>query len=452
MRKATGKTIIGVVFGVAMLVCGSVFLGSVKESVIITEEVLYGDTSVVEDMTLKMSTSMDGNHIWDMQVPLGNAKDTEVEYVYYTEHQEPEYDYRDEFQINTVKSGGMTVYDTIYTINEEVFDESRGRENFPIKAIAAVASRANKGKSYTETVSYSDYYTEYPYDITLSIYDGYRNYNFISDEGLEKLYDYFSFPIIEGDEIEITVTHDETHVEASVGNSDPDGTIDIWNLSVVDDVGIYFASQMRRENWETGECVLYTSPEVTYIPYVKKENDFEGQIEIGEISPLLTMSEDTQILSMEDGGDVIIMTLKEGGQSLFRTYSKENFGLIKEIELPIIAKDYSLKLLEEAVYVEGKENTFVVLKKEDNQYSIVIEGTKEAVVVEEKEGYFAYDSHYFYIDDKLVIVSNYGDMVVTCYDAEGLVYAGKYHNSQSDEVLIEDEYELNVMPFGEFDM
>lgn len=45
-----------------------------------------------------------------------------------------------------------------------------------------------------------------------------------------------------------------------------------------------------------------------------------------------------------------------------------------------------------------------------------------------------------------------GDTVVTCYEAEGLVYAGRYHNSQQDEVVIGEDYGLNVTFFNEYEI
>ncbi len=477
MKKATRLTLVGAVIGVAVIVYASLTLGSVKESVVITEEVLYGDVSTVDDMTLHLSTDMDGKHIWDIEVPLGNAEDSEVAYAYYTEYQEPEYDYENTFELRTTKNGGYTIYRSIENIQEVLENEEvYYGESFPLLAMIDITSNTVKGETYTETVLYSDYYENYPYEVSDDFRDSNGKNRWFSDDALEKIYNYFSFPVIEGDEMKVTLYYDDTQMEMIIASPDSNNTIDIWSDSVVDEVGIYYATQMRSENWETGVCTLYTDLEVYYIPYYESENDWS--VEVGEIHPLLTVAEDTQLLVMEDGGDVVMMLLKEGEQSFFRTYDKEDFSLVQEIELPIIADIYGFTLMEDAVYIQGVEDTFVVLKKEDGAYSIAIEGTMEVVVAQEdarevvvaqeddrevvvaqEDGWWYYSSDFFYVDDMLVNVQEYrqyrgamGDTIVTCYDAEGLVYKGRYRNSQQDEMVIGEDYGLNVMYFNDYEI
>lgn len=457
MKKATRLTLAGAVIGVVVIVYASLTLGSVKESIVITEEVLYGDASTVDDMTLHLSTNMDGKHIWDIEVPLGNPEDSEVAYAYYTEYQEPEYDYGETFELRNTKNGGYTIYKSIENIQEVLENEKvYYGESFPLLAMIDIASNIVKEETYTETVLYSDYYENYPYEASGDFRDSNGKNRWFSDEALEKIYDYFSFPVIEGDEMKVTIYYDDTQMDMIIESPNTSNTIDIWNWSVVDENGIYYATQMKSENWETGEYTLYSNPEVSYIPYYESENDWS--MEVGEIRPLLTMSEDTELLLMEDGGDVVLMLLKEGEQSFFRTYNKEDFSLVQEIELPIIATNYGFTLMEEAVYIQGVEETFVVLKKEEGAYSIAIEGTMEVVLAQE-DGWWYYDSNLFYVDDRLVNVQEYlqdygamGDTVVTCYEAEGLVYAGRYHNSQQDEVVIGEDYGLNVTFFDEYEI
>ncbi len=433
MAKTTKITLLATLLSVVVMVAGAAYVAAGKEAVTITEEVLVGDVSSVEGRTLNFETKMGDNHFWEVSVPLGQVEGTQVTYEYFSAAQNREVG---EFILNMdiMRAFWVSYYDVSTT--EELDRYFLG------EASADVASRAEVGEYYTETILYSDYYEYYPIDIVelLPSLDSAVTYGYLSEEALEQLEETVQLPVVEGDSVDITVYIGQDGVVNLEGTATDDalGAVQITAgaLSVVEEDGIYFSVQLQQE-----EPLL--DREVYYASLVPSQDNFNWEIE--EIKHLATIPKSIEMMDMADGGDVLVGLIVEEEETYLATYSKSDITELDRVLLP--QGGTRIEMMGDAAYIP-KGNVFTVVSIEDERCSVVMEHEFADVSVDSEWTMYESGGTCSYIDGELFLTysSEWGsgmitDMMVCCYDTEGLVYAGLYHNSQKNEVFVDEEYE-----------
>lgn len=87
MKKSFVLFLAILLLGVTMVCFGQSCLLAEKDNVIITENVLYGDKSVVEGVTLEMQNHYENQIFWDTTYVIGKAPKTKTEYTFYQSKQ-----------------------------------------------------------------------------------------------------------------------------------------------------------------------------------------------------------------------------------------------------------------------------------------------------------------------------------------------------------------------------
>lgn len=426
--KSVKITLVATIVAIGIMCGGVMGLLQIKDKVAITEEVLAGDAKVMEGMALHLESEMGEEHRWNMEVPIGNADETQVNYQY--EQQEEYIESESAFNLYLSQVSSITIYNGAYS-----WEDIDCGESAPKLAILDVASRAPIGSYYTETVSYSDYYEYYPIDYYISIDDD----KCPSMKAREEINAYFQFPVVEGDELEITVYIDgEGGCEIECHKPEDSTAVELETCYVILEDGIYFATQMKQYGAEER---YISKTDIYYMPLLVTE---EQEFDIGEIEHITTLEENTHIQGLEDGGEVLIAIVNENEETYLSVYSKEDFTKLQYISMPSIDNGYPVFMSENTIVVLGEEDKFSVLTLEDEVYSIVLEGQLETPVIEDTM--YCYTREFMYLDDKLIQILGYtnennvfDDVMVCCYDETGILYAGRYHSSQLDYVFIMEE-------------
>ncbi|MFI3208897.1 MAG: hypothetical protein R3Y40_07150 [Eubacteriales bacterium] len=450
--KVTGMLVCGVIL---LLICSTFALASTREELTITEEVLVGDVSVVEGMTLHMKSEMAGQHFWNMEVPMGNAEATEVSYEYFDSVQGDAYIETPELYLRTIQNGRLWFYECedLEALRESY--DLRANDAAPIEAILDVASRMEYQEdgtgTYTETVKYSDYYEYYPVEVSLSFYDeDGLSYKALSSDAREQIQAACKIPVVEGHEIIISVSFDKEQVwEIGIDSVVQNDETGIYSYGAINEEEAYLINQVKTRNGELDETKEYEAAQIYYISFNTTEES--GYLEVEEIKELNLISEGAEVIDLKECGDTILAYLVEENESYIAVYSKES---LEEIQRITLNHEFSwMKAMDQNMYVQSMDSDFTVLKWDGDQYEVFLEGNLEATNLDE-QGYYYYSATYTLLDDKLVMSQQYrahygylGDTIVSCYDDTGLIYMGRYYNSQQGEQEIGD-YELNIQESG----
>ncbi len=391
--KYTRITFVATLVSVLVMGAGMIYLAHVKDDVIISEEVLAGDVTDVEGMTLNWQTSMMGEHTWTLEAPLGNMEETKVDYQY-----DAEYGYGENENIVSVAletNAYICMENGVYDW-EDIELHSKGTT--PVLAIRDVASRATIGTPYTETVLYSDYYDYYPYDI----WGSFEGDKYLSEEAQAKIISSCQFPVVEGDELEITVYLDgEGYCEIRYARDESTQyiSLDTWYVLLED--GIYCAMQMREYDLE---ITPLSDLDVYYIPFMESE---EMEINIGEIEHLGTLPDTMEAEAMTERGEVIVQMLEEPSKYAVVELQDGAYEVLLEVEIS------------DAMIEEVMDYSPISIDYEDNQLIQIYEASDGGMTM--------------------------SDLIVCIYGDEGIIYAGRYHNSQQEEMPVMDsEYEKSL--------
>ncbi len=391
--KYTKITFVTTLVSVLLMGAGMIYLADAKGDVIISEEVLAGDVTDVEGMTLNWQTSMMGEHTWTLEAPLGNVEETKVDYQY-----ESEYGYGENENIVSVAletNAYICMENGVYDW-EDIEFHSKGTT--PVLAIRDVASRATIGTPYTETILYSDFYDYYPYDI----WGSFEGDKYLSEEAQAKIISSCQFPVVEGDELEITVYLDgEGFCEIWYARDENTQyiSLDTWYVLLED--GIYCAMQMREYDLE---ITPLSNLEVYYIPFIESE---EMEVNIGEIEHLGTLPDTMEAEAMTESGEVIVQMRAESPKYAVIALKDGAYDILLEVEM------------EDAILEEVIDCYPVSMDYEDNQLIQIFEAPDSGRTM--------------------------SDLIVCIYGDEGIVYAGRYHNSQQEEMPGTDyEYEKSL--------
>lgn len=388
-------TFVATLASVFVMGAGMIYLADGKDDVIISEEVLAGDVTAVEGMTLNWQTSMMGEHTWTLEAPLGNVEETKVDYQY-----EPEYGYGENepiFSMNLETNAYICMENGVYDWEDiEVYNKG----TTPILAISDVASRATIGTPYTETVLYSDYYDYYPYDIWGS-FEGDR---YLSEEAQAKIISSCQFPVVEGDALEITVYLDGDGYCEIRYTRDEDSqyiSLDTWYVLLED--GIYCAMQMREYDLE---ITPLSDLDVYYIPFIESE-ETETEINIGEIEHLGTLPDTMEAEAVTERGEVIVQMLEEPSKYAVVELKDGAYDILLEVEM------------DDAILEEVMDSFPISMDYEDNRLVQIYEASDAGRTM--------------------------SDLIVCIYGEEGIIYAGRYHNSQQEEMpAMDSEYEKSL--------
>lgn len=409
-------------------ICGytTYLLDTTKDQVSYTQETLYGDSSKVAGMTLHATSVLTGESysIWNVDVALDDVNEIEVEAL--LEFDYGYSSYQDYFSITTLSSLGRETSMQIDDL-EFIDDHVTGLKEI----LMAVVENSGNQDFYQETVLISDFYDYYPLSADSSILDFYGN-----EENKELLNQAIQIPVLPEEKLIITIDGD------LISYKNPTGSMShsISTSAYQEDDTYYVAMQLIKEtdsfyvdSVPAGQTVIYS------IPYGKEEPKT-----IQSINVLKTYPESAALVTMEGNEDALFVSYKENNKSYLSILDKETGNEIQCIEL--LDSITEIKIIDDSILCLASIRKYLVLEKQGEEYNVSLSGTMYTPDDNLDCEYNA--SNYFIHNGELIVLEYYLEfssrlesIIISCYDEEGLSYAGNYQTSQIDANI---NYQLSM--------
>lgn len=465
--------------GVVLLALAAVFAfcgimvnavtGIEQDKVTVQQEILYGDVTAVEGLSLVQNLAWENRLIWEITTPLDAPEHATTAFSYI----------RDGAVANTARQNELElsfVFDfSGSTSGSFNFSSETGAWThvYPDSLFADVASRVPAGKTYTEFVRVADYaavYTPYVYQY-FAPEDG-SGYGYSIGLLEESLVEYFSQPVGENDWVQVSMTaNDEgdiyemsaSLVQLADGETPAvtdnvalgDSTDEVYSIRIWDNLPTVCADGVTYVLTPRDNAI-----ELCAVRYTKDADTDEMQLD--GVESLATLSIDTAdtaftTFSVENlflqGNELFAFTAQEvAGEWVYSIYvfSLDTMAWTQEITGIDINVDeifqgddffvlYDYFLGDFLLYTEGED---------ENGYAEYVETMRGNYVTylptTEWKGYYT-NLDMLYLHDTLVIAvrnTEWGDDALSAYliayREEGCVYAARYTtNLQQDGV---DDY------------
>lgn len=427
-------------------------VNEVRDQVVITEEVLFGDKAAAEGLTILAEAALDDGRLnWDTTHTIGAQNVTETEFFFSTKRLDRPIHYEPEGLMISSKSS-HAYWD---------WDEAESAEELSGLALAyweLMQDAPTDGEEVSRTVRLADYYDYYPLSISIDLPNYNMDWNGKDDwsigtplteeqmENMERLYaaltDCLKIPVLPNETMEIDLTRIGDNV-TSWGSSMGEGEwYDPCCLSAVTEDACYFIPHNR-----TNEDNLV---DFSYVPggygihmlrYRYSEEDTITMVDADSLSMVYPLDEESRVLWFDHttGNDrLLLVTLEESGETLLRVIDCDGMETVQEIVL------YEKDEVRTFGVAECIDN-FVLLRANDGWITLLEErgdGTFDVAidipVTEEQQ--VSYGFHTVHWDgEKLVLAypweridwqsqENCG-FAVAVYDKTGALFVGKYTSS-----------------------
>lgn len=470
--------------GLALLVIPFVWkrVNEEKEDVVIYQEVLSGDPSAAEGVSLRIASQWEGHLLWDTKYSIGSGEGAESVYSFSLKPVAWEWESYSSARAHLPYGYGGS------------FGTAMMEEDFPVDSqilfpemIQAVAERTEKGETREETLRIGDYREYYPVDFEL---EG-ISVEYQGDYGqtLNYLAELFRIPVAE-DRIWITVEKYQTGDSASYKEEcvRDAQSIQLADASAFGKTGVYYAFCL--ENGETGrQAHRGENSGLFYLPFEKQGNWILVDLtQMERVCPLpegtvpeeMLLEEERGRLYMtvkgEDDYELLVYDLSEGIPKLTQTLAlaQERLFLTKEagssLYLPDI--DSELELLPPRVCAMSREDGGLLMTWSDNGFSFVEEADgewrlwcsgqfpeqPEEEYVGTGQGWMR--NHMFpmerecLFDGERLVLAAFEDwdslnVLLAVYDRDGESYSGLYrHSGDSAGYFSQEHYKAGVLPQG----
>lgn len=454
---------------ISFCVIGSI-VGGEKANVTIKENIIYGDKSYADGVTVFTRAHYDEHLFWDTSYTIGDGPKTVTDYMFsYFPHYEEE----------DVKHQGLYLdVDFKYGYSTNIpLEECVGLQ----KAYRELYDATPEGSKGSKTIRLQDYYDYYPvrveFDLPGVLWQG-RDYKdlafseFINERKVwDKFNAFFRIPIPEDlPAFEITITKKGNSVGVGSTGHDNDYWFDPQTAYASDRV--FFSISNKFYNGDREQYV-----DVSLIPggygiyalsykNVRNSENTQGNSTIFYPGYETGVEEETleMVFPLEQYAEVIYMTLSNDESKLLVFTKEYDVTYLTVIEVSSMAKIQKLKVTEAKQYafyeygncivLNGWEDISVIEKQADGlcRLAFTVSRMKEVNDSNLQKGVattMAFDG------EKLVMVDRTGDaaypgletcgFTVAVYNETGLVYYAKYESSLS-AATNPHNYAFNCLP------
>ncbi|MBQ8815363.1 MAG: hypothetical protein IJZ85_12810 [Lachnospiraceae bacterium] len=460
MRKSMGVFIALLVIAVSAAAVSFAAVDRTGHEIEIDEEILYGDKTVAEGLSLEIPVSLSANLFWDTTYVVGKDSLPQTD-VWFTPTKHYEYGsgVQNSFSLITYGGGGASTTGTMVLENYAPY----GME----EAFIDVAARTAPGEEHTELVRYRDYREFYPLCASVIINNqecvGEQGYNPGDDKQAltdqEYLVGQMKVPIPEDCYIDITIQKNEDGGVCGYDYYLVDGGMDTLNaVSAVTDRALYYAVEARVST-EAGEKIPAEGMEDWYGIYrmnyqIVKNGDYDVVVpDLENIERVIPLDTEVRLLEMRSGKDENKMLLftAEDGMTYLNVIDYATLETVQRLELfpadedvvsrEIIykdgllvwtASDYQMAVLTEpdrgvyeleftgSLWTEEMKAEIGTLHMSIGDMAVDYDGEKLAIV---------YPQPYYYRYERQ---SAKGTCLfwVMIYDESGMLYCGEYAASQ----------------------
>lgn len=247
MKKSLVLFTVFLLGGIGFLSVFQTSLLKEKDNVTFQDEILLGDASMAEGISVDISTQYARHLFWNTTYKAGTKPSVSTDYRFYDTAQRTKYETQTgihmNIEIDSYNFDPEKSREELKGLDKAIYDLYH--DDSPSLSIGSTAKEYNKVK----VINLKDYYDYYPLfmGINLENYDNYWNWNDglyyeqeNASEDYEFLKNYFRIPIIEGDSrsINMTIYHDTYSTFIDYSQNDEPYFMDSY--SAVTDDAIYF--------------------------------------------------------------------------------------------------------------------------------------------------------------------------------------------------------------------
>lgn len=450
MRKALIAFCLLFTLCVGGAVAVAVDVNSVRDQVIFTEEVVFGDKTAVEGLTVKAEAALDDGRLhWHSTYTIGAENETDTEYFFSAK--------RPDRPVNYEPSGLMINSQSRHSYWDWDQAESAEELSGVARAYWELFQNAPDGEEVSRTVRMADYDDYYPFNISVDLPNYYMDWNGKDDwnigtpvteeqmENMEQLYHTLSeclkIPVLPTETMEIHLTRNGDHVNSWGSGMGEGEWYEPWCYSTVTEDACYFIVWNR-----TGEDNLMDMSQLSKgygiyrIPYAYSEEDFITMTAPEKLEMVYPLDEESEVCWLDtttDGSRLILLTGETNGDYLLR-----------------IIDCASMETLQEQVLYNEKEHTTSVRDCREN-YILLCSSDGGIILFEEKgdgtftrkldldlteEEMLSGGFHTTHWDGERLVLAypltflDYDDnencgFGVAVYDESGALFGGKYRSS-----------------------
>ena len=434
--------------------------GKEKANVTIKENIIYGDKSYADGVTVFTKAHYNDHLFWNTTYTIGEKPRTSTDYEFrYFPHYE---DSERSYHALTLDVGFKYGIDTRTPVEESVGLQKAYRELY---------DELEPGEQGKKSIYLQDYYTYYPVRIAIDLpgvlwqgndydrldFDEYKNERAVWD----KFNEFFKIPIPEDlPPIEISISRHKNDSGASAGVSDL-GRDYYFNVQDVYTDNRVFFSIGNKYDLKNGEDAKYIDTSLipggyglysfTYENVRNSSNTqgnntifypyYETGIDVDSLSMVFPLEQHQEViyLTLSNDESKLLMFTKEYGSTYLTVIDAAAMSQLQKIKITD-AKQFTFYEYDNCIVLNGWEYISVIEKQEDGlcRLAFTVSRMKEVNDSNHKKGVATTMS---FNNEKLVVVDLATDkthgLLETCgftvavYNPTGLVYYGEYESSLS---------------------
>lgn len=438
MKRALFLFVLCFACGAALIIAAHADINERRDSVELTDTVLFGDPAAADGLEISLHTSLDRHLFWDTTHAYGGGTDTQF---LFSQTQIYE-DYEFTHEVFCIDMGGFGGVSGTMDLDDDMADWYEFAPYLPV--IRAVASRAPLGEEYTETVYLADYMDYYPLTFTLDM-DALVDVKEVEAEGAVYYYygyelsrelpemnqwlnEQFKMPVSEQYALEITVCRSGeaqlSYLDINLAQAET-FWVNLWSDSAVTENACYVAFSADDQDGEKLDDSLITGGfGIFRIPIVDcSELDIEAErrLMVYELENVYSLPEDESFNSLtlsDDGRDILMLSRNMRDDMLLTVFDAQTME-VKQKEVIAEGAWLTTDIRDNLIVSFGAERLVLFEKAPTGEYIRRIDADTTGDEVLESFSWQYYDIAWD--GERLALVTCLYDME-ECYDELGELY------------------------------
>lgn len=447
MRKALIAVCLLFALSVGGIAAVHADVNEVKDQVVITEKVLYGDKAAAEGLTIRAEATM-GNYLhWDTDYTIGAQPVTKTEFVFAEEKRWGDYE-----------PGGLSTvsYHQWYGIDDQDWENAVSPEGLSGLALAywELFQTLEVGEEKDKLIRVGDYYDYYPFQFGLELPNFYMDFYHVdgfaagTEQGeimralTAKLEEYIRIPVLEEETIRISLyrSGEKQAGQRGMGTGEGDSYRGQVYNAITDDACYFIISNRSRDGRPVDLSQVPGGYGIHVLPYTYSDSE-PTTVDVEGIKMVYPLDEESELLwfkATPDKSRLLLMTKETNGDCLLRVIDCDGMKTLQETVLYSVTE-------ERQPYVEDCRDNYILIRTWDGSIILLEErpdGTFERMLdipVEEHQEVSDGFHTSLWDGEKLVLViplnvqrqgeGKLSGFAVAVYDKTGPLFCGEYTSS-----------------------
>ena len=447
MRKALIAVCLLFVLGVGGIAAVHADVNGVKDQVVITEKILYGDKAAAEGLTIRAEATMDSHLHWNTDYTIGAEPVTKTEFVFAKEDRWGDYETDGLY---------MASYHQLYDIDGQDWENADSPEGLSGLSLAywEFLQTLEIGEEKDKLIRIGDYYDYYPFRFTLELPNFYMDFDRVDSiaSGTEqaenmraleaKLQEYIKIPVMEEENIRISLYRSGEKQASRRGMGSGEGDFyhgEIYN-AVTHDACYFIISNRSRDGKKIDLSQVPGGYGIHVLPYTYSDSE-PTTVDVEGIKMGYPLDEESELLWFDTTPDkkrLLLMTKETNGDCLLRVIDCDGMKTLQETVLYTVTE-------ERQPYVEDCRDNYILIRTRDGGIILLEErpdGTFERMLdipVEEHQQVSDGFHTSLWDGERLVLAvplnvqhRDEGELcgfAAAVYDRTGPLFVGKYTSS-----------------------